>query len=176
MSSMDTFLKTNLPLCNKNTPITITYGVYIHPASDMFDTRISKNKAQDFIDIINTFKGSNFVKEQYFVVDYIHNNEILSIETCKNISSHSYSIVSEEEYYQHSNLLFQKFNIKKDDFIPHSGKYELCIKYNKLILFIHQSFVIELKHFTDDNYYTLSIVVKKPTTYDTIMPLLNKLL
>lgn len=175
MSSIESFLKTNLSLCNKNNPISITYGMHIHP--NIFDTRISKNVVQNIINIIKSVNGSsNFNKEHYSVVEYLHNNEILSIESCKDTQSQSYSIINEDEFFQHPRFLLQKLNIKKDDVIPHSGNYHSSINYNKLILSINQSSTLEIKDFFNDNYYTLSIVIKKPTTYDTIIPLINKLI
>ena len=179
---MNQFIYTNISLINKNNSIIIKLGKRIEDT--IFNNKLSKNTIDIFlknciqksihfskVPTVHTYKYLNNIIEisnkkhyyySYKTLDYLiignkSNDMLLTLNSCiKNesnvVSVYNYnSITLKEEYTSTINNLFT-----------------ICI--NNYIEYDNNNIV------KNSNYYTISIIIKKPSNYNKLMTKLEEII
>jgi hypothetical protein len=166
---MDSFLKKNLPLVNKNKIININYGKLV--SNNIFDTKINDlNLITHFIEKIKTLgfrhKLYNFKVKEFNYMDKC----ILKINN--KLHNFGYSVnksISDKQF--NINIL----DLKNDNLIIQCpNEYNSIIEYDQQTISINSLFDINIKNYK--LYYTLNIDIKKPCDYSIINQFLSILI
>ena len=181
---MNQFIFTNTSLINKNNSITIKLGTKIEDR--IFDYKLSKNTIDLFLK--NCVQNSiHFSKvSTYYVYKYLNN----AIEI--NNKKHTYYSYKTLDYLiiqNKSNDMLLTLNscIKNDSNIESVYNYNSITLKEEYVSTINNLFTICINNYIectnnntvkniDSNYYTISIIIKKPSNYNKLMTKLEEII
>jgi hypothetical protein len=159
---MEEFLNKYILLANKTNNIVFTISKHIDTnTTNIINTRCSLDDIDKLVNYVKTREAQDINLEFYDITEYRHDNRVYIKNNTKN-EVYIYeeqvvdSIVSDGVYAI-------RVDINLDSVVPLSiTSYDLIVEYESMIV-TNQQFSIEIRNYNKE-YYTFSILVKKPNS------------
>jgi hypothetical protein len=181
---MNQFIYTNTSLINKNNSITIKLGKKIEDT--IFDYKLSKNTIDLFLK--NCIHNSIHFSKVSTVHIYKYLNNAIEINNKKH-NYYSYKTLDYLIIGNNSNDMLLTLNscIKNDSNIVSVYNYNSITLKEEYLSTINNLFTICINNYIeydnnntvknkDSNYYTISIIIKKPSNYNKLITKLEEII
>lgn len=171
---MEEFLNKYILLANKTNNIVFTISKHINTSStNIINTKCSLDDITNLVNYIKTKEGQSTNIEFYDIVEYRHDNRVY----IKNITKNEVHIYEERviDSIVLDGLYATRVDIELDNVVPLSlTSYDLIVEYESMVL-SNSQFSVEIKNYNKE-YYTFSIVVKKPNSKAYIQVYIEELI
>uniref|UniRef100_A0A6C0JER2 Uncharacterized protein n=1 Tax=viral metagenome TaxID=1070528 RepID=A0A6C0JER2_9ZZZZ len=166
---MKEFLDKYASLSNKNSPITIHYGIKI--SENIFNTKIDKQRLDSILEKIKK------IENMKLNISYINDITEYKTENTSIIKSNNeldYLIYNIKDSIVTNNLYIIKHNIQiNSTIIPSISQFESIEKYDLMNISFNNFFNIKIHDYKE--YYTLTIQIKKPNSGTFLHNILSKI-
>ena len=175
---MEQFISDNISVVNKNSIITINLGRSL--SENIFDIRFNEEDITEFLyKLYEKYPTTRKVYKPKNITLYKFKNTILKVSEKKN-EYYSYKIkISKQVRYNNNKLNLSLITLNNDtENKPAYFKYHLIEHIQQYIYDINNIISIEVNCSINDeeNWYSISLIIKKPNDFGKINKILNNIL
>ena len=185
---METYIKDNISIANKNNQIIIRIGKEI--CDGIFDIKFTKTTIENFLTSLSKYYNLDQGKNTNLKI-YSNQNSITEIDNFQNKIHYSYETDNYQIFnYKYDVSIYILKKLKYDDSLISIYKYNNIIDTQLYSLDINGLFTLNINNqklnnssyeenkYIDnsDEYYTITFIIKKPNNYKTVTDKLEELL
>lgn len=186
---METYIKDNISIANKNNQIIIRIGKEI--CDGIFDIKFTKPTIENFLTSLSKYYNLDQGKNTNLKI-YSNQNSITEIDNFQNKIHYSYETDNNQIFnYKHDVSIYILKKLKYDDSLISIYKYNNIINTQLYSLDINGLLTLNINNqklnnfsyeendkFIDNSgeYYTITFIIKKPNNYKIVTDKLEELI